>query len=202
MKNFREATFCFLGRSGSGKDTQAQLLKQYLEKYDEQAVIVSTGDKGRELTKTDTIVGRHIKKILDRGGLFSDWLAISLWMDVLQEKKLSRETIIFPSSPRYLREAQALDELMSGNNRPSAIPIYIDIDNQEAMRRLLGRGRGDDTREVIAERLSWFERQVLPIIKYYGKRVIKIDGKNSVEDIHKKIVKALGYDEFKDIKRN
>lgn len=191
MTNFGKATFCFLGRSGSGKDTQAKLLLEVLKKDGYQVFNVSTGDQGRKLQETNTIVGRHIKKILSRGGLLSDWLAISLWMDLLQEKGLNDEVIFFPSSPRYLREAQAMDELMSGGGRPLPIPIYVDINNEEATKRLLARSREDDTDKVIAERLSWFEEQVFPIIDYYDKRVIKIDGLGEEMEIHKRVLEAL-----------
>lgn len=193
MKNFQDATFCFLGRSGSGKDTQAKLLKESLEQEGYKIINVSTGDKGRALRETNTIVGRHVKKILDKGSLFNDWLAISLWMCVFQDEALNEGTIIFPSSPRYIKEAQAIDELMVGSGRSAPTPIYIDISNQEATQRLLARGRADDTNEVIAKRLSWFDGQILePIVNgYYKERILKISGVGREEEIHKKILHAL-----------
>lgn len=180
-----------MGRSGSGKDTQAKLLKDFLDQKDYKTVNVSTGDQGRALRGTNSIVGRYIKNILDNGDLFSDWLAISLWMCIFQNKLFNDEIIIFPSSPRYLKEAEVIDTLMIGSNRPKPIPIYIDVGNEEATKRLLNRGRTDDIDKVIAERLSWFEPRILPIVQYYGKRVITVNGHGSEADIHKKIIEAL-----------
>ena len=191
MKDFNQATFCFLGRSGSGKDTQAKLLQNFLDEEKYKTIDVSTGDQGRALKGTNSIVGRYIKNILDRGGLFDDWLAISLWMCIFQNKLFNDEIIIFPSSPRYTKEAEVMDELMIGSGRSKPIPIYLDIHDEEANKRLLNRGRADDTHKVIAKRLSWFEPQVLPIVKYYGKRVVTVDGIGSEQEVHQRIMDAI-----------
>ena len=191
MKDFLGATFCFLGRSGSGKDTQAQLLKEYLEKEGRPILWISTGDLGRQLMKEDTVAGRRVKRILENGELFSDWLAIGLWFCAIKDQLKDNEALFFSSSPRYLREAQAIDELMTGGNRFLPIPIHININDEEATRRLLARKRNDDTPKVIAERLSWFNGQMLPIIDFYDKRVIEVDGNGSIEEINKKIMLAI-----------
>ena len=167
MTNFSGRTFCFLGRSGSGKDTQAELLGKFLEKNNYKVTKISTGDQARLLRDKKTIVGRWIKKILDRGELFPDWLTISLWMCVFQNETSEDEIVLFPSSPRLLKEAEVIDELMKGSDRPATIPIYINIDNKEATERLLHRAREDDTLKVIEERLSWFDKEVLPIINTF-----------------------------------
>ena len=191
MDNFSGATFCFLGRSGCGKDTQAQLLKEYVEKQGHEIVWISTGELGRNLKKQDTVVGRRIKNILETGGLFSDWLAIGLWFCMIKDVLKKEEVVFFPSSPRYLKECEAIDQLMSGEYRITPIPIYLNITDEEALKRMLARGRADDTSKVIAERLSWFDGQMLPMANYYGKRLVTIDGHGSIEEVHKKIINAI-----------
>src|SRR3989344_2240477 len=190
MKDFSGATFCFMGRSGSGKDTQAQLLKEYIEKQCYEIVWISTGDLGRSLKQQDTVVGRRVKKILDNGDLFSDWLAIGLWFCMIKDNLKKSEVVFFSSSPRYLKECEAIDELMNGEYRTLPIPIYLDVNNEEVTKRLLARGRADDTNKVISERLSWFDNQMLPMANYYGKRLVKIDAHGTIEEIHKKVLDA------------
>lgn len=53
--------------------------------------------------------------------------------------------------------------------------------------------RADDTMEGVKKRLEWFNTDVLPAINYYKKRggVIKINGKQSMEDVFKDILKAI-----------
>jgi adenylate kinase len=74
--------------------------------------------------------------------------------------------------------------------------LDIDISKDEAMKRLLARGRADDKKKEIENRLSWYETEVVPTIGYYkGNPVydyLHIDGERSVEEIHKDIVKRIG----------
>ena len=192
MQDFRSCTFCFMGRSGSGKDTQGDLLHKFLEKEGLKIVHVSTGDQARALREKGTAVGQYIKKILDAGKLFPDWLADSLWICVLQQDMMPNDAVILDGTPRRINEAKFLDEFMTALERPLPIPIYLDITDEEATRRLLARGRPDDTPEVIAQRLSWFPTKVLPIVDFYGQRVVKIDGSgDSEKDVLPRLLKSL-----------
>ncbi len=53
--------------------------------------------------------------------------------------------------------------------------------------------REDDTLKGIAQRLQWFKTDVLPVVKYYKKRkeLIEINGDQSIEKVHKDILKVL-----------
>ena len=91
-----------LGTQGSGKGTQAQLLK---EQY--KLVHLSTGDLLREAAAQD----EKITKQLATGKLFSDTQMIKLI-----KKRISKEKqgIIFDGFPRTLPQAEALDEIKIG----------------------------------------------------------------------------------------
>ena len=62
---------------------------------------------------------------------------------------------------------------------------------------MMERKRSDDTPEKIQNRLSWYERDVVPSFEYFkgkdGYNFIKINGEQTVEDVHKDIIKALGF---------
>lgn len=176
MKNFTGQTFCFLGRSGSGKDTQGDLLHKTVELGGNNVVHISTGDEARNLKRRGTAVGSLIKRILDKGELFPDWLADSLWMCVIQNQLMPGEVVILDGTPRRVGEARLLDEVMIALDRPLPVPIYLDVTEEEARRRLLARARADDKLDVINKRLSWFQTDVLPILDFYGDRVVKIVG--------------------------
>jgi len=192
MQDFRSHTFCFLGRSGSGKDTQRIVLEPFFKKSGCKVLHVSTGDQGRALREKGTAIGLYIKKILEAGDLFPDWLASSLWVCVLNVEMMTDDVVILDSTPRRLEEAKFLDEYMTTTGRPLPIPIYLDISEEEATRRLLARGRFDDKPEVVAERLSWFKTSVLPIVDYYGKRIVKVDGLGEAEkDVFPRIMEQL-----------
>ena len=62
-----------LGPPGSGKGTQAQKIEQ---KYNLKQL--ATGDLLRDEIKSESKIGREVKKIIDRGELVSDKIIISL----------------------------------------------------------------------------------------------------------------------------
>ena len=191
MKNFSGQTFCFLGRSGAGKDSQVNFLKDFLSQQGCKILSISTGDEGRKLIAKNTAVGRWIKEILDAGNFFPDWMAISLWLCAVQNELNSEDVLLFSGSPRKIFEAQVLDDLCNGTHRPLPIPIHLNINEDEARRRLLKRGRSDDTLEVINNRLFYFNSQVLPIINFYGNRVIEVDGTGTKEEVNQRMMNEL-----------
>ncbi len=191
MKNFSGQTFCFLGRSGAGKDSQVNFLKDFLNQQGYKILSISTGDEGRKLIVKNTAVGRWLKEILDAGNFFPDWMAISLWLCVAQNELNLKDILLFSGSPRKVVEAQVLDELSRGTHRSLPVPVYLDISEDEARRRLLKRERSDDNLTAINSRLAWFVDQVLPIINYYGDRVLKIDGTGTKEEVNQRMMKEL-----------
>ncbi len=53
--------------------------------------------------------------------------------------------------------------------------------------------RADDTEKGVKERLAWFKREVLPVVRYYKKKgkVIEIDSNQSIENVFSDILKKL-----------
>lgn len=187
----KSRTIVFLGKSGSGKDTQAEILAEKLK----PSLLVSTGDLARKIGASKTLTGKRVKETIDEGGLLPAWIASFLWQEKLVKDFNGEENLIFPSSPRRLAEAQEIDETMSWLKKDGNVEaVLVDIPNTEVMTRLLKRGRSDDIEENIKERLVWFKRDVGPVIDYYEKvgRLHKIDGVGSVEEIAERIAQALG----------
>lgn len=182
-------TIAFLGKSGSGKDTQIELLAQKLK----PALIEITGDRFRKIAKMDTVAGRKIRIILDEGGLPPGWFAEYLWQDMLIHELKGEEHLIFGGSPRRIEEAKELDEVLEWFERSRPEAVLLDISDDEAVERLLKRGRHDDTEESTRERLKWFEENVGPVIDYYEKsgRLRRVDGMGTVEEVFERIKDAL-----------
>ena len=182
-------TIIILGRSGSGKGTQAELLKKLLD----PCLYIYAGDLFRELAEADSLAGKKIKETTESGGLPPEWIAAFLWQRELIYGVHGAENIIIDGSPRRLDEAQEMDEVLNWLGRGQAKVILIDITEDEAVKRLLKRGRADDTEESIRARLAWFNAEAQPAIEYYEKsgRLIKVDGLGTVEEIHERINQAL-----------
>jgi len=186
-------TFVFLGRSGAGKSKQTEYLTEYLKEQELDFLQISTGGLGRELSQQKTVIGKWIRSILDRGDFFPDWMAIHIWLSYLEKKLVDVDQIVvFEGTPRKMAEAKMVDELMKYLGRELPTPIYLDIDDDEAMKRLLRRARTDDTVKVIKNRLDNFKKNVLPIVtKYYKKRALKIDGTGTKLEVWERIKATL-----------
>jgi adenylate kinase len=73
--------------------------------------------------------------------------------------------------------------------------INLIISDDTAVKRLLGRGRNDDTEEAIRRRLAWTKTDVLPqleLLKSRGRVIHEINGEEDVDIIHKNILAKLG----------
>ncbi|MCK4454004.1 nucleoside monophosphate kinase [Candidatus Parcubacteria bacterium] len=212
--------FTFIGRSGSGKGTQAKLLMKHFGNL----FYVSTGDLFRDLSKADTDTSIRIQKILKQGGLPFDDLSSTLWMHELAYNLKENEGFILDGAPRRVNEAQTLDRFLDFLERKeTTFNLLVDISREEAFNRLSKRRlckkcgrlipwvgefkelkvcdkcggelitRADDSPEAIKSRLDYYEERVVPTVKYYEEqsRLLKINGEQSIEDVFKDILKAL-----------
>lgn len=190
-------TFIFIGRSGSGKGTQAELLIKYLERVQRgQVLYLETGRYVRELISRPNYSGQLARAVSDRGERQPDFIAVYLWSRFLINNLAGTgEYLIFDGTPRSLVEAQALDTAVAFYKLEKPLVIFLDVSAACARERLASRGREDDDQDGIEKRLSWYERDVEPVIDYYrrhsGYQFVRIDGDQDVETIHEEI-KKLG----------
>lgn len=181
--------FVFLGISGSGKGTQAELIRRSLAK----SRIVSTGDGFRRISNRPNFLGRYVREIYHRGGLMPYWAAAHVWLDDFFARLSREEHIIFDGAPRRVEEAPMLDAFMRDVGRPLPAAIYLRLPARLARERLLARGRSDDRPRAIDERFGFFIKHVQPVIRYYRRhgRLITINGDQSIDAVRRDIRRAL-----------
>jgi adenylate kinase len=192
MENLKaKLALIVLGRSGCGKGTQARFLLARLEKKGVHHI--ETGRFIREMIQGRNISAMVTRRRYDRGELMPAWIPIYLWTNELVEKELVGDHLIFDGAPRRIIEAKLLDEFMAWHGRSLPFCIWVDITPREAVRRLLARGRTDDTPTVIKNRLDYFSRDVMPVIRYFAKhrRMVRVDGAPAPEIVAKEINTAL-----------
>ena len=72
----------------------------------------------------------------------------------------------------------------------------LDVHHEEVKKRLLKRGRYDDTHEKIDERMRAFESGAMPSIQYFQKSLnvtfVTINGDQTIPEVFEDIKKALG----------
>ena len=87
----------------------------------------------------------------------------------------------------------ALDEWLTEHQEPLNVVLQIYVPLEELLRRLAGRGREDDNRAIVAERLKQFDELTRPLLEYYRDRGIlhRIEGVGKTEDVFDRIMTAV-----------
>lgn len=169
------------GPPGSGKGTQAELLvKQY------GFLHISTGDMFRFELKNNTPLGQEARAYMDRGDLVPDEVTIAMLRKRVEQNP-GVTGIIFDGFPRTDPQAEALNELMEKLGSQIDALILLGIDEDEVVRRILGRGatsgRADDLKEeTIRTRYQNFVNYTNPVYKYYDEKGLahKVDGMQKI----------------------
>ena len=115
---------------------------------------ISTGELLRAEIKNGTELGKKAKKFMDKGNLVPDELVI----DVIKNKLNSCQNVkgfVFDGFPRTVAQAEALDELLCKNCMSISGMLSLEVEKQELIRRLIGRGlkygRIDDQEQSVIE---------------------------------------------------
>lgn len=191
-------TFVFFGIVGSGKGTQVKLLTDFLKNKDGlESVYAGTGESFRQMVGSGSYVGELIKESMTKGVLISDFLTNAIFTNILTSSLTSEKHLIADGYPRTLAQSQVFEEMMKFFKRDNVKIIYIEVGKEEAMKRNLLRGRNDDTEAGIAKRFDEYVNNVIPAMNYFnGKEnytIYTINGEQSVENVHKDIIKALNF---------
>lgn len=179
-----------LGRSGAGKGTQAQLLLQDIESL----VYIATGDLFRDLATAETIASKKVTEVLLAGKFMPDDVAIAYWIHALCHGVKEGQSFILDGAPRTELQAVVLDRLLDFLGlKENTRFILLEVSREQAVRWLGERKRADDNLHAIQSRLDLFEKEVAPVIDYYQKsgRLARINGEQSIEDVHGDILKAI-----------
>ena len=191
-------TFIFYGIVGSGKGTQVELLKKYLteEIISDDVLFTSTGNEYRKLTSSETLTSQIVKGNLEKGFLQPDFLTISLFTNILTRDMKENTALIADGFPRTIAQSQAFENMMKFYGRDEVKIVYLELGREEAIKRMKLRGRSDDTDEGIANRFDEYVNNVIPSMNYFnnmkGYTIYKINGEQSIEDVHKELINNLG----------
>ena len=172
-----------LGGPGSGKSTYSKFLtKEFMIPH------VYTGDMMRDLAKMDTPIGRKVRSALDKG----DYVDTKIVLDTLEKRLMRKDTergYVLDGFPRSMEQVKEMEDRNIGFDHA----VYLDVAEEEVIRRLMSRGRADDKPEIIKNRIKVYKKQTQPVIDYYKDKLITIKAKGGeqIEDIARLIIKQI-----------
>lgn len=187
-----------MGRSGSGKGTQIALLKEFLENNNESVYHFESGNLFRGMIKGEGYTSDQLRSRIEKGILipdfFTDWLLINGLNENLKTKD---QILILDGYPRTNIQTETLDNALGFYGRNNNILVlHIEVSEEEVRRRMIERGRGDDSNMVAVEnRIKFYNEKVLPSLEILRNKenytVVDINGEGDIDDIQNNIRKSL-----------
>ncbi len=175
-----------VGPPGAGKGTQAERMAERLE-----VPHISTGDLFRANLKEETPLGVEAKKYMDAGDLVPDEVTVAMVRERFTEPDAA-QGFILDGFPRTAPQAEALAGLLDEQGLELDAVVEFAVSDEVVVQRLLGRGRSDDTEDVIRRRQQVYRDDTAPLLEFYRDRVLSVDAVGSVEEITDRVFDALG----------
>jgi len=166
LKTFRDFIFEKLGRMriimlggpGSGKSTYTE----YLIKHFNITHIYPGGMLRKEVEKGSEI-GKQVKSIIDRGEFVPNQIVLDL---ITKKVEQSPQGYVLDGWPRYMQQVEDMEKAEIGYD----YAVFLDVSREEVLRRLLARGRADDTEEIINNRIELYKKETGPVVEYMRNR--------------------------------
>ena len=180
------------GAPGCGKGTQSELLEKKFGLSH-----VSTGEIIRSHIKSQTELGLQMQGYISRGELAPDSVVIGMIENYLAENKGIKGTI-FDGFPRTTAQAEAFDKILEKLDDSVDIMIYMDVPEEELVRRILLRGkesgRADDASEdVIRNRIAVYNQQTAIVAEYYRAqgKYVAVPSLGTIEEVFERIASEI-----------
>jgi adenylate kinase len=174
-----------VGPPGAGKGTQAERLAERLN-----VPHISTGDLFRSNLRDQTPLGVEAKRFIDAGDLVPDKVTVDMVSDRL-DKPDTAVGFILDGFPRTVSQAESLTGLLQSNDSELDAVVELTVPDDTVVKRLLGRGRSDDTEEVIRRRQQVYRDDTAPLLDFYRSRLVSVNAVGTVEEITDRLLNTL-----------
>ncbi|MFT8325224.1 nucleoside monophosphate kinase [Oenococcus sicerae] len=154
-----------LGLPGVGKGTNADSIVK-----DFKLPHISTGDIFRAAMLAHTSLGDKAKSFIDAGNLVPDAVTNGIVNERLVQDDVAKASgFILDGYPRNPAQADSLASFLSSQGQKIDAVVYLQAPESVVIKRMMGRGRLDDTPEVVMHRLEVAKKETMPLVKYYEK---------------------------------
>ena len=186
-----ELSIVMLGAPGAGKGTQAVRIAET-----HGIPHISTGEMLRAAIAAGSELGQKVKGIVESGALVPDELIVEVIRERLAQPD-AKNGFVLDGFPRTIVQAEALDALLAELGRPLQIVLELELSEETAVERMLGRaaeqGRADDTPEVIKNRFAVYRRETEPLSSYYRSTgiLVAVDSSPGMDEVFAEIERVL-----------
>ena len=181
-----QTNLILLGPPGAGKGTQAERLAEKLG-----IPQISTGELFRRNIDNGTKLGLEAKRYLDAGDLVPSDLTNQLVDHRLSDADAANGFIL-DGYPRSLEQAKALHEMLQRRGTDVDAVLEFRVSQEELFQRLKGRGRADDTDDVILNRMKIYRDETAPLLEYYSGELRTVDAVGTMDEVFTRALQALG----------
>ena len=167
-----------IGFPGSGKTTQALKISKDLN-----ICIVKTGEMLRVLSAQDIPQAPKLREVMDKGELVDNQFTA----EIIKEKLKGEDCklgFVMDGYPRDVNQLNFFDPKFD-------LVTHLKISKKEAKKRLLKRGRSDDTQEAIENRIKIQGEKLLGLLEHYRSILFSVDGERSIEQVSAEIEKYI-----------
>ncbi len=207
-----------IGPPGSGKGTQAELLR------DKNGFVhYSTGEVFRDHIARKTPVGLDVEEYVTSGRLVPDEVVLQVVNAFVAEH--AGKPTLFDGFPRTIPQAKGLDKVLAEYRVIVDMAVLVDLPDDEVVKRLTARRqcrkcskiynltfkpskvenacddcggelyqRKDDCETVIRDRLNTYHKQTEPVLLYYSGqgKLERIDGALGRDKVYQEILRLIG----------
>lgn len=170
-----------IGAPGSGKTTDASIIAQ----QNNDIAHFSTGELLREEVASGSDLGKQIDEYISKGNLVPLQIVISTIVSTIRNS--NKNLILIDGYPRSIEQMIELDKVLNENKDINLkYVIEVDVCENTAKNRVLGRARGnDDKEEVFYNRMKVYLEPIKSIRDFYkSKSVYKnVNGEGTIEEI-------------------
>ena len=93
---------------------------------------------------------------------------------------------------RWGEQAKALDGMLEKRRLSLDAVLELRVPEDELVSRLKGRGRADDTEDVIRNRFKVYRDETAPLLDYYSETLTTVDAVGDLDEVFGRALKALG----------
>ncbi len=186
-------TILFIGRPGSGKGTQAEMLSKRLNWK-----IFSSGNQFREMRNGEGPLSDRVRESYDQGQLLPDWFADYLFTNGVLNLP-PEEGVILEGFGRSRPQAELMYKILTWLGR-RVVVVHLAVSEDETMRRQLDRAKNDPrpdsgTEEKVRARFAEYQANTEPALAFFKEQgiLVDVDGEPDIETIHNDIVSKLNF---------